>query len=178
MSTKTKITLTDNEIQFMKLTLNYDTREAQHSDNYSNAGISEGMKALKWTASQMKGLMTSLTKKGMGCIDYRGVHGISYNIFWLSDEGIDTIFDIIEAEKEAEKEAEEKSSPVTMSLPAVDAMFEQEIERLKLEKAVLLEVVERAVRHTEYETIGNTMIQVNLLNAKIKQTERLQNMVY
>ena len=61
--------LTENEITFIKATLNYDNREMQHDDNYSNAGIEEGCEALGWKPSQVKGLVSSLTQKGMGCME-------------------------------------------------------------------------------------------------------------
>ena len=85
--------LTNNEIAFMKETLNYEDRENQLSDNYSNAGIGEGKELFKWNAQQMGGLVSSLEQKGMGHMDSDG-----YDVFWLSEKGVNTIFDIIEKE--------------------------------------------------------------------------------
>ena len=92
-----KTTLTQHEIIALKATLNYDSRETQHDDNYSCAGVEEFMAALNWNAQQVGGLIASLTEKGMGNMDDEGA-----DLFWLTDVGIDTIFGVIEDEKNAE----------------------------------------------------------------------------
>lgn len=88
-------TLTANEITALKLCLNYDTRSEQHSDNYSNGGQKEFKAALGWNDKQVSALIGSLENKDMGYGDDNEGNG---HIFWLSDLGVDTIFDIIEAE--------------------------------------------------------------------------------
>jgi hypothetical protein len=88
-------TLTANEITALKLCLNYDSRAEQHCDNFSNGGQKEFKAALGWNDKQVAALIGSLIDKGMGYSDDEEGNG---NIFWLSDLGVDTIFDIIEAE--------------------------------------------------------------------------------
>ena len=90
------IHLTQNEIVAIKLCLNYNNREAQHCDNFSNGGSEEFKEALGWNNKQVAALIGSLEEKGMGYGDDNEGNG---HIFWLSDEGIDAIFDIIEAEQ-------------------------------------------------------------------------------
>ena len=89
----TQVTLTENEIQAVKLTLNYDDRENQHADNYSNAGMDEMKADLGWNKHQVAALMGSLEAKGIGSYDKDD------DLFWLSEFGVDTIFDIIDSEK-------------------------------------------------------------------------------
>ena len=104
--------LTKKQVDFMKLTLNYDERKVQHSDNYSNAGIEEGMEAFGWSAYQMGGLISSLKEKGMGYlerikIDRRELEKgekPEFTKFWLTELGVNAIFEVIEAET---KELEE-----------------------------------------------------------------------
>ncbi len=87
--------LTKNEISALKLCLNYHNRETQIADNYSNAGHPEFKKALDWNDNQVSALIGSLEKKGMGFGDDNNGNG---HIFWLTEEGINAIFDIIEKE--------------------------------------------------------------------------------
>jgi hypothetical protein len=90
----TTVTLTANELAALKVCLNYDTRAEQHSDNYSNGGHAEFKDALNWNDKQVAALIGSLEAKGLGYGDDNEGNG---HIFWLSDLGVDTIFDIIEA---------------------------------------------------------------------------------
>lgn len=96
-------TLTTNEITAMKVCLNYDNRKDQLNDNYSNGGPAEFMDALGWNAQQVGGLMTSLTEKGMGyCEDNSNTVWLGPPppvTFWLTEAGVNTIFDIIEQEE-------------------------------------------------------------------------------
>ena len=89
--------LTANEITALKVCLNYDSREEQLSDNYSNGGQNEFKAALGWNDKQVSALIGSLEAKGMGYSDDND-DGNGENIFWLSELGVNTIFDIIEAE--------------------------------------------------------------------------------
>jgi len=91
------INLTDNEIRFLEICLNYDNRENQLSDNFSNGGVREIMAEFGWNAQQAGGLISSLEQKGMGYMDMDGVNGEPADIFWLTEKGVNTIFDIIEA---------------------------------------------------------------------------------
>lgn len=84
--------LTSNEIAALKTCLNYNTRDEQLDDNYSCGGIIEFAAELKWTKAQAKGLASSLTQKGMGYMDEED------DIFWLTEDGVNAIFDIIDEE--------------------------------------------------------------------------------
>lgn len=87
--------LTENEIKALKICLNYDERVTQLSDNFSNGGHEEFKAELGWDDKQVAALIGSLEKKGMGSGDDNEGNG---HIFWLSEDGVNAIFDIIEAE--------------------------------------------------------------------------------
>lgn len=89
-----KVSLTENEINAMECCLNYDSRESQLTDNYSNGGHDEFKGALGWNDKQVAALIGSLESKGMGWGDDNEGNG---HIFWLSEEGVNAIFDIIES---------------------------------------------------------------------------------
>ena len=84
-------TLTNNEIKALEACLNYDNRESQLSDNFSNGDVDELAYALDMNEQQVGGVMTSLTKKGLGSYD------ADDDIFWLTEDGVNAIFDVIEA---------------------------------------------------------------------------------
>lgn len=88
-------TLTTLEIAAMKICLNYKDRANQLDDNYSNGGLREFMSSLKLNRHAAAALIGSLETKGMGWSDDNEGNG---NIFWLSPEGVNAIFDIIDAE--------------------------------------------------------------------------------
>jgi len=96
--------LTDNEIAALKICLNYDDREAQLEDNFSNGGPREfADQIFDGNLRAAGGLITSLQQKGLGDLDDRTGEGwghqpVDMHIFWLSELGVNTIFDIIEAE--------------------------------------------------------------------------------
>lgn len=92
--------LTPNEILALKTCLNYDTRADQLGDNYSNGGHREFKVALGWNDKQVAALIRSLEQKGMGDGDDNEGNG---HVFWLSEKGVNAIFDIIEAEKVPEQ---------------------------------------------------------------------------
>ena len=97
------INLTTNEIAALKLCLNSNTREGQLDDNFSNGGseefatLFEGSKKSRLQAAG--GLISSLEKKGLGDQDSDN-NGNPGDIFWLSEFGVNTIFDIIEKEND------------------------------------------------------------------------------
>ena len=96
------ITLTNNEITALKVCLNYDERSSQLDDNFSNGGPEEFMEALNWNAQQVGGLISSMVEKGVGWLDRRegelAMPGEKLeHIFWLTDDGVDAIFDILES---------------------------------------------------------------------------------
>lgn len=91
--------LTQNEIIALKTCVNYKTREGQLCDNYSNGGQEEFKQALGWNDKQVSALIGSLEDKKMGYGDDNEGNG---HIFWLSELGVNTIFDIIESETSSE----------------------------------------------------------------------------
>jgi len=94
-------TLTENETKALKMCLNYNSRSGQLSDNFSNAGAEDfALMLFNGNMQAAGGLITSLTAKGMGDIDDSEADDV--NIFWLSEYGVNTIFDILEAEAELE----------------------------------------------------------------------------
>jgi hypothetical protein len=93
---KPSVSLTENEVKALEVCLNYGDREAQLCDNFSNGGHKEFKAALGWNNKQVSALIGSLESKGMGYGDDNDGNG---HIFWLSEEGVNAIFDIIEARK-------------------------------------------------------------------------------
>jgi len=81
---------TENEIKFLKETINYQNRESQKSDNYCNSGLDTATNIFKGNVQAGKGLISSLVKKGIGHLDDEG-----YDIFWLNDCAIDTVYDAL-----------------------------------------------------------------------------------
>ncbi len=100
--------LTDNEITALKACLNYSDRESQLGDNMSVGGTAEFMDELGWNAQQVGGLISSLEKKGVA---YREVddevNGVPVDTVWLTELGVNVIFDILEAEEKVEEDAPE-----------------------------------------------------------------------
>ena len=96
------MTFTVNEIAAMKVCLNYDTRAMQLEDNFSNGGVGDLANALGWNMHQIGGLIASLEKKGVVWIDDRQGDWpnclTKYHIVWLTEKGVNAIFDIIEKE--------------------------------------------------------------------------------
>jgi len=88
--------LTANEVAALKICLNYDNRASQLSDNFSNGGQYEFMTGLKINRHAAAQLIGSLEAKGMGNGDDNDGNG---HIFWLSEKGVNAIFDIIDAEQ-------------------------------------------------------------------------------
>ena len=90
--TMKKITFTENELRAVKVCLNYNDRESQICDNYSNGGVEEFKLELDWNDQQVGGLISSMTEKGIGYIDNEESDGI----FWLTEDGINAYFDQLE----------------------------------------------------------------------------------
>jgi len=110
-----KTNLTKNEIRIMKCCLNYQDRENQISDNYSNGDMQEFRAEFKGELSDkgIGGVISSLQKKNMAYMDnsdasFRG-------ILWLTEDGVNALFDIIDAEKEETKEEEETPADKIMT---------------------------------------------------------------
>jgi len=94
------VNLTPNEVIALEVCLNYEDRANQLADNYSNGGTAEFMAALGWNEQQVGGLMTSLIEKGLGFADEDGVNGEPVDVFWLTEDGVNAVFDVIEAREE------------------------------------------------------------------------------
>jgi hypothetical protein len=84
----------ENEMKCLMVCLNYDSREGQLSDNYSNGGAAEFRAALGWNKEQVAALIGSMEKKGYGYMDTDGVNGKPVDIFWLSEAAVNMIFDM------------------------------------------------------------------------------------
>ena len=82
--------LTEKEKAFLKICLNYSDLETQLEDNFSNGGIDEAMDLFEGTKQYKRqaagGLLTSLTKKGMG------EFWADNDQFALSDRGVYAAF--------------------------------------------------------------------------------------
>ena len=93
---------THNEIRAMKMCLNYDDRETQICDNFSNAGPTDIAAEFGWNMHRVGGLIASLENKGVAWLDNRdGDAGMKncdtdMHILWLTEKGVNEIFDIIE----------------------------------------------------------------------------------
>lgn len=77
------------EAQALRCCLNYKRLSEQLSDNFSNGGLEEFVSDLSITKNSAKGVMGSLTAKGLGWNDEE------YDIFWLTEEGVHTAFDAL-----------------------------------------------------------------------------------
>ena len=96
---------TQNEIAALKMCMNYDDRESQQGDNHSDATPVTIAKALNWNMNQAGGLISSLSSKGAVWVDERvgePYHkDVSMHIVYLTEKGVNEIFDIVETEKAA-----------------------------------------------------------------------------
>lgn len=92
--------LTANEITALKCCLRYDNRKHQLEDSFSEVGEHDFAIALGWTSKQVAGLLSSLYQKGMG---YGVYNDAGYHTFYISEEGVNAIFDIIEADQQKDK---------------------------------------------------------------------------
>ena len=90
-----KHTLTTREAAMLDAALNYETREDQHSDNYSNLCLSDYY-AICGGQHEAAGVIGSLTKKGLAYMECADAYAPD-PIIWLTDEGVDAIFDHIES---------------------------------------------------------------------------------
>lgn len=88
-----KTNLTVNEIKALKACLNYKTREYQLADNYSNGCMEVFKETLSWTDKQVSGLVSSLVQKDLIQLDCD-----CPEIFWITEDGVNAIFDVIESE--------------------------------------------------------------------------------
>lgn len=100
-----KISITENEFQALQTCLLYSDREDQKDDNMSEGGMAEFMSVLGWSSRQVAGLISSMEQKGFGEMEVTNERGDyqKHDIFWLSDHGIDAVFDVIEGKIETIK---------------------------------------------------------------------------
>jgi hypothetical protein len=82
--------ITDREYAAMEICLNYNDRETQLIDNFSNGGFAEFMSELGLSRHQAAQLCGSLEEKGLGVNDGNQGNG---HIMWLTDAGVHAIFD-------------------------------------------------------------------------------------
>lgn len=85
----TTLSLTVNEIAFLRLARNYTDLESQQSDNYSNAGLEEARDLFDDNKHAAAALIGSLEKKGLGGLDSE------FGIFWLNRDKLPEIFEAI-----------------------------------------------------------------------------------
>ena len=81
--------LTANEITVLRITINYDNRKSQKSDNFSNFDVETAMEELNMNAKQIGGVLSSLIQKGF--LDYDD----ESDMHWLNDNKIDETFDAL-----------------------------------------------------------------------------------
>jgi len=88
--------LTANERAFLALCLNYDNIDSQLSDNYSNGGLLEATQLMSGNKHAGAGLLSSLTKKGLGYPDDGTDWAVNpseyHHTFWLSELGVRVAF--------------------------------------------------------------------------------------
>lgn len=89
------VQVTDNELAALASCLNYNNREDQHSDNFSNGGHLEFKKVLGWNDKQVSALIGSMERKDLGWGDDNKDTGGDH-IFWLEHKGVDIVFDAID----------------------------------------------------------------------------------
>ena len=85
--------ITALEYAAMKICLNYNDRESQLDDNFSNGGHEDFMEKLGLNRQAAAALCGSLEKKGLGENDDNDGDG---HILWLTEDGVNAIFDHLE----------------------------------------------------------------------------------
>ena len=88
--------LTTMEMTLVHHTLNYKTdRDSQLSDNFSDATPKDIMEKTGWSRHQVAGVLSSLDEKNIGHVIPE-----EYNCIYLTEFGINTYFDNLEAMKQ------------------------------------------------------------------------------
>jgi DNA-binding MarR family transcriptional regulator len=72
---------------------NYDRREAQKDDNYSNCDFADAARVTGFNRHGVAALVGSLEKKGLAWVD-EDEYG---DTIWFTDDGIDAVYNIMEA---------------------------------------------------------------------------------
>lgn len=91
------MTMTDNEIEVIEMSLNYADREGQLSDNYSNFDADTFARVMNTSRQAIGGIVSSLIQKGYMYDDGDGPH----SMIWITDDGVNAIFDIIDAREKS-----------------------------------------------------------------------------
>ena len=144
------VNVTNAEFVALRACLNYDSREAQLSDNFSNGGHEAFKEALGWDDQAVAALIGSLESKGLVHSENEDGNG---NTVWLTESGVNAVFDQIDAGRKAEapkaKGGKKRvttyargETPTTNSffINAVYGMVEEGVEREALIDRVLAEV--------------------------------------
>lgn len=105
------VSVTDAEFIALQTCLNYDTRESQLSDNFSNGSHAAFKKALGWNDQAVAALIGSLESKGLVYSDNDGVNGDKFNTVWLTEKGVNVVFDQIDAGRKAEAPKAKAAAP-------------------------------------------------------------------
>jgi len=97
--------VTKKEWTVLTLALNYDDREDQLSDNFSNCDM-EAMKAMGWSEYRIGGIVSQLQQKGLGWLEDKEETAMFSNgcpiraknqRFHLTEKGVNFLFDIYES---------------------------------------------------------------------------------
>lgn len=96
------VNVTDAEFIALQTCLNYDNREDQLADNFSNGDHSAFKNALGWNDQAVAALIGSMESKGLVYSDNDGVNGDKFNTVWLTEKGVNVVFDLIDAGRKAE----------------------------------------------------------------------------
>jgi len=96
--------ITKNEWSVLTLALNYDDRESQLSDNFSNCDM-DMMKAMGWSEYKIGGVVSQLQQKELGHLEDKAETRMmaggcpiraKNQRFHLSEAGVNYLFDIYE----------------------------------------------------------------------------------
>jgi hypothetical protein len=145
--------ITAAERTALETCLNYTDRAGQLSDNYSNGGPAEFAAALDWNKQQVGGLITSLENKGLAISDEE-----DSRMVWITEEGVNAIFDILELEEERDALVAELPGNTQRHDPRVHRLQEiitalsgVEVSEDAIAKSINESLYEKRVRELEAE---------------------------
>jgi hypothetical protein len=90
--------ITEREAILLTAALNYDDREGQLSDNYSNLDLS-GAQRIIGNKHEADGVIGSLVAKGLMFVDEDDHYDPGDPVIWFTKEGVHAIFDYMEAQE-------------------------------------------------------------------------------
>jgi len=105
------VRVTANERIALDIARNYDSREAQLSDNYSNLTGADLIANTGWSPQKAGGVIHSIIKKGLAWQDRTA--DVGKDIVWLTDKGVHVIFNILDTEKAKQGEKAEPKKETT-----------------------------------------------------------------